>query len=409
MLSVLLLPLCGNAQVMSLDSVLISIERNSPMLRMYESKIKAADAYAKGAKSWMPPKAGGGFYQTPYNARLWKAGPESSGMGSVMLSIEQMFPNAQKQTANYNYMKSMGSVPKETKEFQQNQLFSEAKMNYYDWAVMQKKKVVLKENEDLLNLIIKSSEIRYKYQNEKLGTIYKAQAQLAELKNMQLMLDNEIVQKRIMLNTLMNRNKAELFEIDTNFSIKNYELNEKDTSTIVSVRSDIQAIQKMIEVNTLKQKLERSQRLPDFGLRYDHMIMFGTQPNQFSLMGMLTIPIAPWSSKMWKANVQGLGLEIEAMQQEKQSIANDVSGALETLKSRMAYQKKQMEVTQNEILPALRKNYRSSLLAFEQNNGDLFVVLDAWQMMQMTQLNYLDQLQQLLMLQVEYEKEIQIR
>jgi outer membrane protein TolC len=124
---------------------------------------------------------------------------------------------------------------------------------------------------------------------------------------------------------------------------------------------------------------------------------------------MVTIPITPWSSRMWKANVKGLSLEIDAMRLEKQAVTNEVSGAIETLKSRMRYQKKQIATTQQEILPALQKNYQTSLLAFEQNSGELFVVLDAWQMLKMTQLNYLDQVQQLLLLQVDYEKQLQIR
>ena len=112
---------------------------------------------------------------------------------------------------------------------------------------------------------------------------------------------------------------------------------------------------------------------------------------------------------MWKANVQGLALDIEAMRKEKQAVTNEVSGMIETLKSKIHYQKKQIETTQKDILPAFQKNYQSSLLAFEQNNGELFVVLDAWQMLKMTQLNYLDQIQQLLLLQVDYEKQLQIR
>lgn len=404
-----LLPVLGGAQPLALDSVLSAIERSNPMLQVFDSQIKATDAYSKGAKSWMPPQAGAGFFMTPYDARMWKSDGMTNGMGSFMVSAEQMFPNMTKLNANYNYMRSMSGVQAEGKKFQLNQLLSEAKMNYYDWAVMEKKKAVLNESEVLLSYVIKSSEIHYQYQHEKLGSIYKAQAQLAELKNMQLMLDNEIAQKRIMLNTLMNRDKNQLFEIDTALTFKNYETAFADTSAIASTRSDIVGIDRMIEVNILKQKLERTQRLPEFGLRYDHMFTFGKQPQLFSLMGMVTIPIAPWSSRMWKANVQGLALDIEAMRKEKQAVTNEVSGAIETLKSKILYQKKQIETTQKDILPAFQKNYQSSLLAFEQNNGELFVVLDAWQMLKMTQLNYLDLIQQLLLLQVEYEKQLQIR
>ena len=139
------------------------------------------------------------------------------------------------------------------------------------------------------------------------------------------------------------------------------------------------------------------------------MIGFGKQQQQFSLLGMVTIPIAPWSSKMYKANIKGLNFEIEGLQKEKENITNETVGAIETLKSKINYQKQQAGVTQNEIIPQLKKNYEANLIAFQQNNGQLFTVLDAWQMLKMSQLNYLDQMMQLLKLQVEYEKEFQIR
>ena len=41
------------AQVMSLDSVLILIDKQNPMLQENENRIKAQRAYVAGAKSWM--------------------------------------------------------------------------------------------------------------------------------------------------------------------------------------------------------------------------------------------------------------------------------------------------------------------------------------------------------------------
>ena len=398
-----------NAQTLSLDSVLGAIERSNPMLFVYDAKTNALDAYATGAKSWMPPQAGAGFFMTPYDSRMWRSEGGNPGMGSFMLSAEQMFPNRAKLNANYNYMKSMGRVEVENKNYQRNQLIGEAKMNYYEWAIMLKKQTILKESEELLNLVIKSSEIHYQYGSEKLSSIYKARAQLAELASMQLMLDNEIAQKRIMLNTLMNRDKNIGFSVDTAFVIHNYDETPVDTSRISSARSEIATMQRMIEVNQARQKLERSQRLPEFGVRYDHMFTFGKQAQLFSLMGMVTIPIAPWSSRMWRANVKGLNFENIALQREQESVADEVAGKLEALRSKIYYQKKQIETTDNSILPAMRKNYQAALLAFEQNNGELFIVLDAWQMLKMSQLNRLDQLMELLTLQTEYEKEFQIR
>ena len=74
---------------------------------MYEADIQSMDAAAKGAKSWMPPQVNTGFFMTPYNAKMWKADDMNEGMGSYMLGVTQMFPNAKKLKADYEYMSSM--------------------------------------------------------------------------------------------------------------------------------------------------------------------------------------------------------------------------------------------------------------------------------------------------------------
>ncbi|HEY0732585.1 MAG TPA: TolC family protein, partial [Chitinophagaceae bacterium] len=53
-----------------LSTILDSIERYNPVSRMYEADIRSMDEAAKGAKSWMPPEVGAGFFMTPYNTRL---------------------------------------------------------------------------------------------------------------------------------------------------------------------------------------------------------------------------------------------------------------------------------------------------------------------------------------------------
>ena len=388
------------AQVVSIDSVLSAVQTNYPMLKMYDAKIKALNAYAEGAKSWMAPQFGAGLYMYPYNGE--------KDMGALMISGEQMILNPLKLSANKNYMQSMAEVEQENKNYSLNQMFSMVKMFYFDWVVMKKKKRVLNQNEELLNLVITSSENRYPFGQEKLNNIYKAKAQLYDLKNMQLMLDKDILQMRIALNTLMNRDKNIVFDVDTIFVIQNYEVYLVDTSSIKSYRSDFKSAEKQISMMQFKQQLEKSNRLPDFGIRYEHMNSFGAPPNLFTVMGMVTIPIAPWSSKMYKANVKGLSFEIQAMQKQQENITNEVTGKLEDLRTQMKFKKQQLILYNDSIIPALKRNYETTLLAYNQNTEELFVVLDAWQMLNMKQLEYLDRVNELLQIQISYEKEIEI-
>ncbi|HWZ22084.1 MAG TPA: TolC family protein, partial [Cytophagaceae bacterium] len=236
---------------------------------------------------------------------------------------------------------------------------------------------------------------------------YKAKASLAEIKAMQLMIDNDIQLKRIELNRLMNQDKRIEFEIDTTVTIKNYELEMIDTASITASRSDVKSIENSIVVNNYKQKYEWSKSRPDFSVQYGHMFAFGNNPNLFTLMGMVSIPIAPWSSKMYKSTYAGLMYQKQAYQNQKEYIINETAGRLSSLKSKIKNKKSQLKIYEGSILPALEKNYMITLLAYEQNTEDLFVVLDARQSLQMTKLEYYNQFQELLLLQVEYEKEIE--
>lgn len=399
------------AQVVTIDSILNMIEQNQPELKMYDAKINAINTYATGARSLDPPQVGAGFFMTPYNPQMWKADPAmySNGMGSFMISAQQMFMNPSKLNANADYMKSMSGVESEMKNSMRNELFSMAKMSYYEWILLKKKLKILKESENILGYLIESTELRYKYGMDKLNAYYKAKGMLGDVLNMTVMANQEIDQKIVELNTLMNRNKNIVFEIDTVIHLKNYESSIIDSSTIASARSDLKVLKQNENVLRTKQNYEQSKRLPDFGIKYDHMLAFGTQPQQFSLMAMMSIPLAPWSSKMYKSTVAGLNYEIEAIQQQQQGFVNTVSGNLENLKIKIKSKKLQIELSEKTIIPSMRRNYETTLLAYEQNTEELFMVLDAWQNLKLMQLSYIDQLMELVTLQTQYENQLEIK
>jgi outer membrane protein TolC len=396
------------AQTLSLDNILSTIKTNNPQLKMYDADIQSMDAAAKGAKSWMPPQVETGFFMTPYNTKMWKADEMNPGMGNYMLGVTQMIPNASKLKADSNLMNAMSSVEKENKNYTINQLKALAKTNYYQWLVLNKKIKIADDNLLLLDYMIKSMEIRYQYNMDKLPTYYKAKSQYSILQNMILMLKNDISQKRIMLNTLMARDKNTAFEIEETYEIKDFNSVISDTTSLSKNRSDVQAIEKTMEINQLKIAAEKTKLLPEFGIKYDHMFAFGTQPQQFSLLGMVTIPM-PWSTKMNKANINSFKIKNESLNWQKQMILNEAAGMISGMNTELTSLKKQYEIAQKSIIPALRKNYETAILAWQNNTGDLFVTLDAWEALNMAQIDALDKLQSILAAQVEIEKQLETK
>jgi outer membrane protein TolC len=356
----------------------------------------------------MPPQVETGFFMTPYNTKMWKADEMNPGMGNYMLGVTQMIPNASKLKADSNLMNAMSSVEKENKNYTINQLKALAKTNYYQWLVLNKKIKIANDNLSLLEYMIKSMEIRYQYNMDKLPTYYKAKSQYSALESMILMLQNNISQKRIMLNTLMARDKNTAFEIDEIYEIKDFNSAVSDTTSLSKNRSDVKAIEKTMEINQLKIVAEKTKLLPEFGIKYDHMFAFGTQPQQFSLLGMVTIPM-PWSTKMNKANINSFKIKNESLNWQKQMILNEAAGMISGMNTELTSLKKQYEIAQKSIIPALRKNYETAILAWQNNTGDLFVTLDAWEALNMAQIDALDKLQSILAAQVEIEKQLETK
>ncbi|HOX83542.1 MAG TPA: TolC family protein [Chryseolinea sp.] len=398
------LSVTSHAQVLRLDSVLSVIKERNPMLQDFRQRANAMNAYSEGATSWMAPEVGGGLWMMPYK----KVEEGNGDKGQIMLSVQQKFTHPAKLKASKGYMQSKAAIELAGESVTYNELRAQAKTAYYQWMVLEKKKTVLKENEEIINLMIEIAKIRYLYNQSKLGNIYKAEGRLYEVKNMMLMNENEIHHRITLLNQLMNVPSQTHYEIDTLHSSPSFAPESIDTSLFVSNRSDIRNIDKKIQSMRLNQTLERNQSKPDFNLSFNHMIpRESAMPSQFMLLGMVTIPIAPWSSKMYKSNIKGMDYEIEAMKSERASILNELQGMTIAMVNEIQTLHTQIENYDKHILPALRRNYETTMLAYEENKEELPMVIDAWETLNMTQMQYLDTLQKYYEMIVTYEKQIE--
>ncbi len=400
---------CATAQT-RLSNILDSIERSNPVSRMYEADIRSMDEAAKGAKSWMPPEIGAGFFMTPYNPERWKKMSDMEpGMGNLMISAQQMIPNRRKLNADAAYMQSMSGSAKEQRNTALNELYAQAKKAYYQWVIIEKKKAVLADNEKVLDFMIKNAEIRYRNGLAKLNAYYKAKAALGNVQSMRLMYENESNQRRIILNSLMYRNTSVEFSIDTSIRLKDYTDLVFDSALLLQNRSDLKALERETLTNELRTQAERLSLKPQFGVRFEHMFAFGGQPQQFTLMGMVKLPFVPWASRMTKANIESYRWRTEALNSQRNMIVNEAVGMAYGMRTEVETKKRQIKLYESNIIPALRNNYKTMLLGYEQNTEELFMLFDAWEALNMTQVEYLDQLQQVLTLQVELERILEIR
>lgn len=391
----------------SLERLLQQVETNYPSIIAYQYNIQSIQAKADGAKAWMPPTFSTGFMSFPYDFSMLKEKNDPMNQAGIAFSLEQMIPNQSKLNAKKSYLNSLTEIEKSKSEWTKNELRREAKILYYSRFVTEKKQLILKESEEILKLLITTSEEKFSNNQSQLQSIYKAKARLAELSNMLLMLNQMIAESNIGLNILMVRDVNTPFHIDTGISPHNYSINITDTSS-VSNRSDITAMSNYIQSMKLEQKVMKIGNRPDFGVRVEHMQMFG-MPNQWSVMGMMTIPIVPWSAKMYNSENKSMGFQIQSMEQEKLRMELMAKRMLSEKLAMLNYENEQYQSYIKNIIPAYENNLQANLLAYKQNTGDFFVLLDAWEMLLMKKLEAYDKLFNILKLETEYEYEKEIK
>ncbi|WP_017730674.1 TolC family protein [Nafulsella turpanensis] len=394
-------------QRLSLDSVLQVIRRQHPLLQQFERRVSALDAYAEGADAWMPPMAGAGTFMTPYP---FQEDIMPDNKGSLMLAVEQQIPNPAKTGAKEKWLGSKAAVEEARALAAYNELRAAAKKAYYQWAVLEKKQAVLLEMQRIMITMKKLAKIRYPYGQGTLGNIYEAEGRLYEVENMLLMIAGEKEQKNILLNKLMDIPPTVDYLIDTGVitTLPARLVPVVDTLELAEVRSDILALETGIESMRLNQELARTEAKPDFGLRFEHMSSYsGMMPQQFTLMGMVSIPVAPWSSRGYKAEVKGMGFEIQAMEKEREVMLNEAVAELAAMHIELEVLAQQLQNYQQKIIPALEKNFEVVMLAYEENNGELPMVIDAWEDLSSTRLDYLDRLESYYVTLAAYEKELE--
>ena len=390
----------------TIEEVFARIDTAFPKLAYYDAANNSLEAQSAAVRSWMPPTISVSLDRFPYQPSMLEVtGPENQA--GIMISAQQMIPNPAKLDARQAAVEARYNINSSNAAWTKNQLHADAKIYYYRRCVAEKKLVLLSQNRSTLQLLIVTAQSGYKYNQNELAGIYRAKAQLASISNMELMLQSEIAECTIGLNTLMNRTPLAPLVLDTTVTMKNYAYYATN-DTAIAARSDIAAMNYTIQAMRAEQNSMSSERKPDFGIAISHSQMFGME-NQYSVMGMMTIPIAPWSSGMYTSRVKSMDFEIIAMQKETETMQLMAQQMATEKLIMFSYEQKLYTNYRDSVVPAFRAGYDAALIAYGQGTGSFFVVLDSWEMLLMKQLEMLDVLNAALQLQTEYEYEIESR
>lgn len=154
-------------------------------------------------------------------------------------------------------------------------------------------------------------------------------------------------------------------------------------------------------------KAMRQERKPDFRIQFDHMSPFSSMmPQAFSVMGMVSIPIVPWSRKMYRSEIKSMEFNIKAMESERASMLRETQGMVYGMQAEIQSMQRRIQSIEQKVIPALQKTFDASFLVYQENKLSMTVLIENWEALNMMQLDLLDEKQKLYQMIVDYEKEI---
>ncbi len=390
--------------VLRLDTILARIEQSHPLLQSYGLKAEGFKYSAEAATAWMAPMVGLGTFMTPYPFQKIM---EDRDKGNIMLQLEQDIPNAAKLRTKKAYIASQADGHLAERGVSLNELRAQAKTQYYSWLMALERIRVLDEAIVLMEMMKKIEEVRYPYNQSPLSGVFKAESRVEENRNMKRMYEGEIQKARAWLNALMNRRGTEFFLIDTTHAMSFMPQLVYDTLQLAAIRKDIARMNADINSMQLGIHSMRQEKKPDFRIRFDHMTPISSMmPNAFSAMGMVSIPIAPWSKRMYKNEIRAMELNVLAMQKEREAMLQETQGMLYGMQSEILVMQKRIENFGTKVIPALERSLDADFQLYQENKQQLAVVISDWEALVMMKMNLVDEKSRLYKMIVDYEKEL---
>ena len=212
---------------------------------------------------------------------------------------------------------------------------------------------------------------------------------------------------RAELNSLMNNPGNTAFHIDTAIEPEFVPMALIDTAELANTRKDILQMNESIRSMQLNITAMQLEKKPDFKVRFDHMYPLDrSMPQMNSIMGMISIPIAPWASKMYKSGIRAMDLNIRAMETERSAMLQETRGMLYGMQNAILTMQERIKGLDEKVIPALQNSFDAAFIRYQENKLQLSDLIRAWETVYMMEADLLDEKLKLYTMIVDYEKEL---
>lgn len=361
--------------------LLDTIFKHNQSMQAAKTRITVAKESVK-AISLDPPQIGFELYEAPmkYFPNIFKEQME------IDYSIQQMIPFPGKLSS----MKKAESYKVSMREAEALTLSKEVSLQFvkaYNELYLIDRYIELNyQSRDLLNTIIIIARKRYESGLGNQTEILRAQTEYSNLLLDSITLDQNRAAAHAMINALlpssMQLSISHLPQIVFPFTPP------ANIDTLHISIPDINTMKIATDMITAEKTAVQKEYYPDIMVRGMYKQMLMNEPDNWSLMLGLTVPVAPWSIGKLRAQERRLQAQILESQQQIDNMTSMYHARLHDAQLRVERFTTQADFFRITSIPQAYQTTTAAINAYRNGMGDLLMVLDSQKMLLMTKKDY---------------------
>jgi outer membrane protein TolC len=359
-----------------LQELIAEAVRNNPEIRAANNEAEAARQRVSPAGALDDPMLEAGLVNVPTDS--WRLNREDMTMKMLGLAQRLPFPGKRAlrrevaerdaETAGHGYRETVNRVARDVK------------LVYLDLALALESVRLLKDTTLVFEQFLRIVESRYAVGQGAQADVFKAQTQLAKMREELLRMERERPVMEAELAMLLGRAGAASIAAPLPGTPQLRLELESLRETALRQRPQLLALRTVVEKNNASIELARKEYNPDFDVRLSYgqreSMPDGTKrPDMVSLMVAINLPI--WG----KDKVDPRIAEARSMRDQAQSMyheqQNEVFAKLRQQVAIAEQSRKSAELYDTAILPQARLAVESALSAYRVNRVDLLMLLDS--------------------------------
>jgi outer membrane protein TolC len=271
----------------------------------------------------------------------------------------------------------------------EKKIIRQVKSAYFDLYLAQRKSEVNSQNQDLMRKFVQIASKQYEVGMGKQEEILRGQTELSTLINEGINLQQEQRSAEAMINTLLSRpaNAPLGYVPDVTVIVPGWTY-EQLAPLAVDARPELKGMALGVSMSNADLTESKREYFPDLMMRVMYKDMAMTKDDFWSLMVGVSIPIAPWTSSKISSKVEENELNVRRAEENLSSMKNMTQFEVQDALVKVQTNGNLVALYKNTVIPQARQTLESTLSSYQNGKTEFLMLLDAYRMVLMAQLDY---------------------